>query len=624
MYSTLLYFIVVFSLYALYEQPAKPLCTSREVVVFVTAGYLLFWAGSSVVFGRLVSRYTAGRYAAEPFNAVHTRFLNWCTIAAIACFALDVYLLDLPYYFTLVLPRGNFVFALSGVSVFFFFLLILWSTAFPSYRRFCNPEARLSHYLGSQTRLAVSIIVPWLLYTGIMDLLEFLPEPVAVLLKKSPVLYYVVVTVLFIVFALVYPRLLVKLLHCSPLPQGTLRSRLESFCRAARFRFTDIMLWDLFDGKLITAGVLGFMRSARYVLLSPTLLNLLTDEELEAVMAHEIGHVRHRHLWFYAVFVLGYGLVVYVLWAMVLWVVASQEGMLDALLTADGRTTPLASLCAATLSVLVLLAYFRLLFGVFSRHFERQADTYAVKLTGTGAGIASSLEKIAAAGSLSRTAPNWHHFGIQERINYILQCSHDPGLVHRHDRTVRRLVMGYGAALCVVAVFLYGTHDTLLADTQLNLVQKIAEKKVRLDPDNPALHFLLGNIYFEQQRFAEAEEHYRATLELNPNHAEALNNLAWLYATARDERFRNPEEALQLAQRAAELDPQPHVLDTLAESYFINGYYDQAIETIKQALAQEPDDITYYKEQLKKFERSAHSEHTKQLEGDQESGRVAL
>jgi len=184
--------------------------------------------------------------------------------------------------------------------------------------------------------------------------------------------------------------------------------------------------------------------------------------------------------------------------------------------------------------------------------------------------------------------------------------------------------MGYGAALCVVAVFLYGTHDTLFADTQISLVQKIAEKKVSLDPDNPALHFLLGNIYFEQQRFAEAEEHYRATLELNPHHVEALNNLAWLYATARDERFRNPEEALQLARRAAELDPQPHVLDTLAESYFINGYYEQAIETIKQALAQKPDDITYYKKQLKKFERSAHSEHTRQLEGDAGSGRVAL
>jgi tetratricopeptide (TPR) repeat protein len=80
-----------------------------------------------------------------------------------------------------------------------------------------------------------------------------------------------------------------------------------------------------------------------------------------------------------------------------------------------------------------------------------------------------------------------------------------------------------------------------------------------------------------------------------------LNNLAWLYATCEDESLRNPQRALLLAQKAAELEQSSHIYDTLAESYFVNGMHREAIEAGEQALKLAKGNRSYYKEQLKKF-----------------------
>ena len=626
MYTTLLYFIIVFALYSLYEQPAAPWLTEREVVIAALIGYALFYVATATAFWRLVSCYNRGRYSTQMFSTLHTRCLNWCTAVSIAFFAVYIYVLDMPYYFTTVfsLSPDGFWYALAGVAVFFLFLLILWGVAFPSYRRFYHPNARAGTYIGSHVKIAISIVLPWLFYAAVVDATGLLPEPFVDMLRESTTIQYALLATTLIAAGLVYPRFLVRIWNCRPLPHGPLRSGLESFCRAAKFGFTDIMMWDLFDGKLITAGVLGIIPQARYLLISPTLLRLLNQHELEAVMAHEIGHVRHRHLLFYGIFVLGYLLIAYVFWAVVSRVLLSVDSVADALITPGGRFSPLASIIMSGVSIMLLLLYFRGLFGYFSRNFERQADGFAIALTGTGLGIASSLEKIAAASALSRTAPNWHHFGIQERIDYITRCTAYPSLVGHHDRLVRRMVGGYLAALCALGTAVFGAHDKLVESTQISLVQRIAEKKVMIDPGNASLHLLLGNIYFEQGRYDSAEQQYLEVLTIDPEHPEALNNLAWMYATARDQRFRNPQEALRLARKAAQRDPQPHILDTLAESYFINGDYQSAIETIQQAIEQKPADIAYYKKQLKKFQDHMRSAREPEYRSGEHSVHIAL
>ena len=85
----------------------------------------------------------------------------------------------------------------------------------------------------------------------------------------------------------------------------------------------------------------------------------------------------------------------------------------------------------------------------------------------------------------------------------------------------------------------------------------------------------------------------------------ALNNLGWLYATSTDPNVRNPEKALEYALKAvaATKEENAGVLDTLAEAYFVNGRYSEAVETERKALALEPRDS--FKESLKKYEDAA-------------------
>ncbi len=80
-------------------------------------------------------------------------------------------------------------------------------------------------------------------------------------------------------------------------------------------------------------------------------------------------------------------------------------------------------------------------------------------------------------------------------------------------------------------------------------------------PKIPQGYLFLGNVYFQQGDLDQAEEFYRQVMEEEPENADALNNLAWLYYTKRE----NLDEAEKLAVRAMELNPAKKkiYLDTL-------------------------------------------------------------
>ncbi len=104
-------------------------------------------------------------------------------------------------------------------------------------------------------------------------------------------------------------------------------------------------------------------------------------------------------------------------------------------------------------------------------------------------------------------------------------------------------------------------------------------------------HAMLADLYSQQKRYGQAIGEYQQALLLDPNLPEAQNNLAWLYATCDDAQFRDPEQALDHAQRAVELTHwnDPNSLDTLAEAHYLKGDYQQAVETQRKALALDPN-----------------------------------
>ena len=109
---------------------------------------------------------------------------------------------------------------------------------------------------------------------------------------------------------------------------------------------------------------------------------------------------------------------------------------------------------------------------------------------------------------------------------------------------------------------------------------------IETDPGSTLLWTNLGNAEASRGEAALAEAAYRRALELDPAHADALNNLAWLLLEQGD-RLAESEE---LARRAvAAGTPDPHLaLDTLGRVLRARGNCREAVEVFTQALATAP------------------------------------
>lgn len=171
-----------------------------------------------------------------------------------------------------------------------------------------------------------------------------------------------------VVLFVLMPRLVKPLLGLSPLPPGPARDRLEASARRLNFRYTDLLLWPT-RGAIANALVVGVVPWARYVVFTDRLLDGLAPDELDAVFGHEAGHVRHRHLPYYAAFAL-------------LSTAAGTAalGAIEKTLKAVGVTVPEGWDGWMALPPVALLGvYVFVVFGLLSRRCERQADVFGCR-----------------------------------------------------------------------------------------------------------------------------------------------------------------------------------------------------------------------------------------------------
>lgn len=109
--------------------------------------------------------------------------------------------------------------------------------------------------------------------------------------------------------------------------------------------------------------------------------------------------------------------------------------------------------------------------------------------------------------------------------------------------------------------------------------EALAQFRIALaaDPDNAELHANLARAHLALRDVATAITEYTAALALDPKLTGALNDLAWIRATA-PAPHRDTEEALRLAATlAAEEDRTVEVLDTLAAAHAAAGRFDEAV-----------------------------------------------
>ncbi|MFQ5411885.1 MAG: tetratricopeptide repeat protein, partial [Phycisphaerae bacterium] len=122
-----------------------------------------------------------------------------------------------------------------------------------------------------------------------------------------------------------------------------------------------------------------------------------------------------------------------------------------------------------------------------------------------------------------------------------------------------------------------------------NLAESIEhyQQAVRIRPDYAAAHNRLAAALIESGHIGDAFSHYREAVRLKPDWPAPMNDLAWILATHPDPEVRQPDEAIRLAEYAAELTRHRNmnVLDTLAAAFAAAGRYDQAVSTAGRALA---------------------------------------
>jgi Tfp pilus assembly protein PilF/mono/diheme cytochrome c family protein len=108
-----------------------------------------------------------------------------------------------------------------------------------------------------------------------------------------------------------------------------------------------------------------------------------------------------------------------------------------------------------------------------------------------------------------------------------------------------------------------------------------------LEPDFADAHVNLARARASQGRFEDAVRYLREARRAAPSWAVPMTDLAWLLATAPDERLRQPDEAVRLAEQAAELTGRQNIaaLDTLAASYAAVRRFEEAVAAEEAALA---------------------------------------
>jgi tetratricopeptide (TPR) repeat protein len=195
-------------------------------------------------------------------------------------------------------------------------------------------------------------------------------------------------------------------------------------------------------------------------------------------------------------------------------------------------------------------------------------------------------------------------------VDFLEQASRQPSLAGRHKKKITWAVGLFFFLLIGLGV--YGVEERIWFSYGIpedpRVLESLLTHELRSRPEDTKIMMALAMVYHEQKHYNRAKEMYEKILRADPQNPWALNNLAWMLATSRGPDLFQPQKALLLAEKAAALNPNPMILDTLAEAHLANGRPDRAIEVIREVLAKNPPNRSYYLAQEKRFQQALEKE----------------
>lgn len=235
---------------------------------------------------------------------------------------------------------------------------------------------------------------------------------------------WLAVTVFILILQFLAPVLIMPLFNkFTPLEDGDLKNSITDYARAQQFAIKGIYTMDGSKRSTrLNAFFTGFGRFRRIVFFD-TLVDKLNTDEIVAVLAHEMGHFKHKHIFkMMGASILQMGIMFYILSLFLgnqqLFAAFGMEHI-----SIYGSLFFFGFLYAP---VSTLLSIF---FNLFSRKHEYEADAWAVTSTGRMQGLIDGLKKLSVH-NLSNLTPhpfnvflNYSHPPVLQRIKAIKQLS---------------------------------------------------------------------------------------------------------------------------------------------------------------------------------------------------------
>jgi STE24 endopeptidase len=206
---------------------------------------------------------------------------------------------------------------------------------------------------------------------------------------------------LFVLLAQLAPVVLFPIFYkFEPLQNEELKGRLVTLSERAGTRVRGVYKWKLSEKSKKANAALTGLGNTRRIILADTLLDNYSPDEIEAVLAHELGHHVHKHI--AKSIAVQAGITFVGFWAAnwVLHYAVERWHMFETL--SDFANLPLLVLVSTVLSFLILPAM-----NAYSRFNERQADRYAFRSIASVEPFVSSMNKLADQNLAERTPSKW-------------------------------------------------------------------------------------------------------------------------------------------------------------------------------------------------------------------------
>jgi STE24 endopeptidase len=236
---------------------------------------------------------------------------------------------------------------------------------------------------------------------GLLSLLIYLIE----LIGPSFWIWFSIIAAIFIlVVNMFYTSLILPLFNkLTPLPEGELKTAIENFSKKVNFPLDNIFIIDGSKRSKKANAFFSGIGKKKKIVLYDTLISSHTTEELVAVLAHEVGHFKKKHIiWGYILSVLQIVFTLFVLSRMIF-----NE---DVSLALGGSQLAIhLNLLAFGILFSPISGITGLLMNMYSRKNEFEADAYA-KETFSGGALINALKRLSV-DSLSNLYPHpWYVF----------------------------------------------------------------------------------------------------------------------------------------------------------------------------------------------------------------------